>query len=381
MTMWLMIMYVTLILTGSCLIYLCNRVSRFSFMSGRFLQNAKLKFSLSAVLVFAVFFVVGLVLNFINAIVCAIYFALCWLTVDFLFWVFDRFKILNFEKTNNLSGMVAIGLSLAVLCAGWYADHHVWKTEYTFYSDKLSRDMKIVGFADSHIGTTFNAEGFAKHLAKIQEQKPDVLIVAGDFVDDDTTKEDMIAACKSLGTVKTTYGVYLVFGNHDKGYYGAAHRGFSGMELVDELEKNGVKVLFDETMLLADDLYLIGRRDYSVKKEQRGKRASMEELTANAEKSKFIFVADHQPADYENQAKAEVDLVFSGHTHGGQLFPFNQIGKWIGANNLVYGHEKRNKTDFIVTSGISDWAIKFKTGTKSEYVVINLLSRQNVSDR
>ena len=86
-------------------------------------------------------------------------------------------------------------------------------------------------------------------------------------------------------------------------------------------------------------------------------------------------MADHQPTDYNNQAKTEVDLVFSGHTHGGQLFPFNQVGKWIGANDLVYGHEKRNKTDFIVTSGISDWAIKFKTGTKSEYVVINLISQ------
>ena len=85
-----------------------------------------------------------------------------------------------------------------------------------------------------------------------------------------------------------------------------------------------------------------------------------------------MIVIDHQPTDYANQALAEVDLVLSGHTHGGQLFPFNQVGKWIGANDRIYGHEKRNKTDFIVTSGISDWAIKFKTGTKSEYVVINI---------
>ena len=85
-----------------------------------------------------------------------------------------------------------------------------------------------------------------------------------------------------------------------------------------------------------------------------------------------MIVIDHQPADYDNQTKTEVDLVLSGHTHGGQLFPFNRVGKWIGANDLIYGYEKRAKTDFIVTSGISDWAIKFKTGCRSEYVVIDV---------
>ena len=85
-----------------------------------------------------------------------------------------------------------------------------------------------------------------------------------------------------------------------------------------------------------------------------------------------MIVLDHQPVEYDKEADTKVDLVLNGHTHGGQLFPFNQVGKWIKANDLVYGHEKRKNTDFIVTSGISDWAIKFKTGTKSEFVIINI---------
>ena len=84
---------------------------------------------------------------------------------------------------------------------------------------------------------------------------------------------------------------------------------------------------------------------------------------------------DHQPNDYQNQADAGVDLVLSGHTHGGQLFPLNKVGEWIGANDRTYGFEKRGQTNFIVTSGLSDWAIKFKTGTKSEFVVIDLLGK------
>ena len=64
----------------------------------------------------------------------------------------------------------------------------------------------------------------------------------------------------------------------------------------------------------------------------------------------------------------------SGHTHGGQFFPVTYVGEWIGANDRTYGHEKRNGTDFIVTSGISCWELPFKTGTKSEYVIIDVKS-------
>ena len=88
-----------------------------------------------------------------------------------------------------------------------------------------------------------------------------------------------------------------------------------------------------------------------------------------------MIVLDHQPTEFNEKADANVDLVLCGHTHGGQLFPFNNIGKLIKANDLIYGLERRKNTDFIVTSGISDWAIKFKTGTKSEFVIINIRKR------
>jgi predicted MPP superfamily phosphohydrolase len=275
--------------------------------------------------------------------------------------------------------VTAIILSVIALSAGWYFNHHVWQTNYSLTTEKDVGQLKIAMFADSHTGTTFSAEGFAKHMAKIQEQNPDIVVVVGDFVDDDTSREDMVATSRILGDLKTKYGVYFVFGNHDKGYYGAAHRGFSGQDLIDELEKNKVKVLLDDGILINKKFYLIGRRDFSVEREQRGRRLSMQEWTQKLDKNKYTIVLDHQPTDYKNQADAEVDLVLSGHTHGGQLFPFNQVGKWIGANDLIYGHEKRNKTDFIVTSGLSDWAIKFKTGTKSEFVML-YIRQQNVKN-
>lgn len=78
--------------------------------------------------------------------------------------------------------------------------------------------------------------------------------------------------------------------------------------------------------------------------------------------------------DYVAQKDANVDLVLSGHTHGGQLFPLMTIENHsnIAEDDRVYGYEKSENTNFIVTSGISDWAIKFKTGCKSEYLIINI---------
>ena len=123
--------------------------------------------------------------------------------------------------------------------------------------------------------------------------------------------------------------------------------------------------------LIDNRFYIIGRKDFS--EILRGNpRQSMNELLQNLNKEKFSIILDHQPNDYNNQTDAEADLVLSGHTHGGQLFPLNKVGEWIGANDKTYGYEKRKQTNFIVTSGLSDWAIKFKTGTKSEFVVIDI---------
>ena len=67
-------------------------------------------------------------------------------------------------------------------------------------------------------------------------------------------------------------------------------------------------------------------------------------------------------------------MVLSGHTHGGQLIPLKQIAELtgVGGNDKIYGTEHNINSDFIVTSGISDWEISFKTGCFSEYVIIDI---------
>lgn len=369
MTMWIIILVVTLLLTALTLFYLANRIGKFYFLSNIF-TTKKYHQIICHAIVLLTFCLVGVAINFVNAIVCALHFAFVWLISDLLFYVFAKITKKSFAK--YYSGFVAIVTSIFILSVGWYLDHNVSKTEYDLYTSKNISPLKIAMFADSHLGTTFNAPGFIEHLGEIEKQNPDVLVIVGDYVDDDTNRDDMFEATKALGQFKSKYGVYFVFGNHDKGYYGSERRGFSSADLVNELEKNNVTVLRDEVLRINDDVYLIGRLDYSIVREQKGSRKSMKEFSEDINQTKYSVVLDHQPTDYKNQALSKVDLVLSGHTHGGQLFPINILMNFIGSNNAIYGLKTIDATNFIVTSGISDWAIKFKTGTKSEYVIINV---------
>jgi len=278
-------------------------------------------------------------------------------------------KVSKKDFSYNVQNLVAILLTVGYLGMGWYFAHHIYATEYTFSTEKnIGSDIRIVSFADLHLGITLDGESFAAEMKRVQETDPDVVMIVGDFADDDTKRADMIAACRALGELNTTYGVYFVFGNHEQGYFD--YRDFTIEDLHCELTKNGVHVLEDEAVLIDDRFYIVGRCDRSVEGRQ-----DADKLTADLDKSKYIVLLDHQPNDYDNEAAAGADLVISGHTHGGHIFPAGYIGYAIGANDKEYGTEVREGTTFVVTSGISGWAIPFKTGAVSEFVVIDVTPR------
>lgn len=351
------------------MVYLSGRFAKFSVVQKVAKGRKGMRFLLGFFLVLLILLATGLALGAINAMIIILHLMGIWLICDGVCKLVEKKRDKKFEV--YYAGVFALGLTVAYLLWGWYLAHNVWRQAYILETEKQVGAFRIVQFADSHVGSTFDGEGFAEKMQMIQSENPDIVVVTGDYVDDDTTKEDMIAACKALGRIKTTYGVYYVLGNHDKGYYNPEYRGYDGDDLIAELEKNNVTVLRDETVLIDNRFYIIGRLDRS--EEQRGAgRASMEELISGLDPKKYSIVLDHQPYEYEEQALAGVDLVLSGHTHGGQMFPINHLGELTGVDAKTYGLENRGDTNFIVTSGISDWAIKFKTGCRSEYVVVDI---------
>ncbi len=364
--MWIAIFGAVLLCSGGGAVYLVSRIHRFSFIEKLGEKHRKLSWLASAGLLL----LAGL-FGFINVwsvMVVLIHLFFFWLGCDITAWFIRRVR--KTERKKNYEGLCAILITAVYLSIGWYLAHHVFITDYQIRTTKDIDDMRAVLIADSHLGITLDGEDFAEQMQRVQQTKPDVVLIAGDFVDDDSEREDMVRACEALGELDTAYGVYFIFGNHDKGYY-EGYRDFTSDDLRKELEKNNVVILEDESILVNDSFYILGRQDKS--EEQRsGGRADMAELTAELDRDKYTIVLDHQPNAYDEEAASGVDLVLSGHTHGGHIFPAGQIGLLMKANDRVYGYEQRENTEFIVTSGISGWAIPFKTGTFSEFVVIDI---------
>lgn len=362
--MWLIIVSSVFALTGAGAAYLIAAVSRFEIIHSVAGDKKWLRLLISAAVVGGGFLTAVCSMNFVNAIVILLHVSVFFM----LAWLFVRIaeRISGRTLKADWQGWGAIGASVITLYAGYYLCNNVWKTEYNLETAKAGADVKIAMFADSHLGTTFGGGGLAVHLKEIERQEPDILLIPGDFVDDWSNREDLLAAAAALRNTHFRYGVWLSFGNHDEGFF--HERDFNADELRAVLKENGVHILEDEYALIGNKFYVAGRKDGML-----WKRKNMAELLEGADRSKYIIVMDHEPDDYANEA-GTADLVVSGHTHGGQLLPIKYIARLFHIYDRAYGMETRQGTDFIVTSGISDWAIKFKTGTKSEYVIINVAS-------
>ena len=324
------------------------------------ISNNKIRFIVSFLPIVIILFL----FNYVNAVVIFIHLAIFYLISIIILKLLN--KLLKKEYTINMISVLAIILTTIYLGIGAYLDYHVFETHYTIDTTKElgQENLRIIQISDSHIGTTFDGNGFYKHMEKISKINSDLFVITGDFVDDDTTKEDMIRSCEALSLISSKYGVYYIYGNHDRGYFN--YRNFSEKDLINELEKNNVIILKDEVKEINDYIYLIGRDDKT-----NTKRKTIDSLIEKLDSSKFIIDLNHQPNDYDNEQN-KVDLVLSGHSHGGQLFPLGYIGLLMGSNDEFDGIHKRENTTFIVNSGISDWAIDFKTGTYSEYVIVDI---------
>ena len=223
-------------------------------------------------------------------------------------------------------------------------------------------------FADSHIGTTFDGEGFMKEVEKINEENADIVFICGDFIDDGTGKEDMLKACEALGKIKSTYGVYYVYGNHDDQKYGYSRSGntdtFNHEDIKKELEKNHINVL-DDKVIEQDNVVIIGRADASYQRE------TSEKLLKSVNKKKYVIVLDHQPLDMDENVKNGSDLQLSGHTHGGQIWPMGTVQALL-TKTMRYGKKTIGNSTVITSSGIAGWGYPIKIGAPSEYAYIKV---------
>ena len=373
--MWRTIIFAAVGLATVAYIYTVLRARKLGFIK-RTAEDHRLLAWLLAFAVPGLFVFPFLAVSVFAAVTSLLHLFFVWLICDLAALIVLAVRRAKREK--YLAGYAAMIITAVILVLAWNNAHDVRRTYYSIQTESDSRETRDVYepfraglIADSHIGVTLDGEAFGREMERVQAEEPDAVFICGDFVDDDTEKEDMLAACEALGRLKTTDGVFYVYGNHDNGYYRT--RNFSAKELRQALTENGVVILEDEAAELSCGIVVIGRKDRSF-----GNRMGAEALMDSFSKDRYVIMLDHQPNDTFSETVSRADLALCGHTHGGHIFPAGWIGLKMGANDLIYGKRIMTTSDghattFIVTSGISGWAIPFKTGCISEYVVIDIL--------
>ena len=241
-----------------------------------------------------------------------------------------------------------------------------------------NRDLKVVLVADLHLGYSVGNRQMQRMVKKINDQNADLVVFAGDIFDNEyeaVQNPDRIA--KTLAGIKSRYGSFGVFGNHDvtERLLGGFSVASQDKEMRDPrfeefAKKAEIRILDDEVMLIDDAFYLVGRKDAQKPGDGTTNRMEPEEILSGLDKDKPIIVLEHQPKQLEELETAGADMQLCGHTHDGQMFPGNLTVKLMWEN--ACGYLKKGNLHSIVTSGVGVWGPAMRVGTDCEICPITI---------
>lgn len=292
-------------------------------------------------------------------------------------WIHSR-------TTFTVAGAICALLILLLSACGIFHAKYIKTTSYDVIINKTIPErtsMKVVLLADTHFGYNAGVLHARELVRKINKQKPDLVCIAGDIFDNEyDAVRDPEKLEKTLRGIKSTYGVYACWGNHDLNEeilagFTFKHKDGDLSDIKDPhmkkfLEDSNIHILEDESVLINDQFYVIGRKDASLTEKIHETRKAPAQLTEKLDRDKPIIMIDHQPKELQELADAGVDLDLCGHTHDGQTFPGNFTIKlmWENPCGLL---SKDNMTN-ITTSGAGVWGPAMRIGTDSEICSINI---------
>lgn len=284
----------------------------------------------------------------------------------------------------TVAGAICALLILLLSACGIFHAKYIKTTSYDVIINKTIPErtsMKVVLLADTHFGYNAGVLHARELVRKINKQKPDLVCIAGDIFDNEYDAiRNPEKLEKTLRGIKSTYGVYACWGNHDLNEeilagFTFKHKDGDLSDIKDPrmkkfLKNSNIHILEDESILINDQFYVIGRKDASLTEKIHETRKAPAQLTEKLDRDKPIIMIDHQPKELQELADAGVDLDLCGHTHDGQTFPGNFTIKlmWENPCGLLI---KDNMTN-ITTSGAGVWGPAMRIGTDSEICSINI---------
>ena len=236
--------------------------------------------------------------------------------------------------------------------------------ELEFSSSRISKDMRIVMISDTHINRTTPVEKVKRLVERVNALEPDAIVLVGDIADDkvEAVSEHMDA----LGELKAKYPPLYTFGNHEF-YNGLIPWQF-------KFKTMGFLIMFNHGVRIPDhNVYIAGIPDAHIANNSDVWNVNFIQAFKGAKEGNYRILLSHTPdfADYLN--KDSVDLQLSGHTHGGQIFPFHILAKY--ANKYLSGLYDVNGIKLYVSNGAGYWGPAMRLFAPSEITLIELKAK------
>jgi uncharacterized protein len=300
-----------------------------------------------------------------------LYFILIALFIDFarvinhFFHIFPGSLYIDYQQTKLVAFLVSISLVTLIVAIGFINARNPRIRKLELHVGKVvsgQKSLNIVMASDIHLGTIIAKRKANRLVETINSLHPDIVLFAGDVVDEDLAPVIKNNLGANLVQIKSKLGVYAITGNHE--YIG-------GVEpAVKYLQEHGITVLRDTAMLIDQRFYLVGREDRDRSRFTGKPRKELYELIKQVDFSLPVILLDHQPFNLERAVKPGVDLQLSGHTHHGQLWPFNYIT--TAMYEISCGYKLIGKTHFYVSTGFGTWGPPVRLGNRPEIVQIIL---------
>ena len=331
-----------------------------SYFAGRFLEN-RLPAGVCNIFIWVGAYWLGLMIYLLLGVLLTDILRL----FNYIIGFFPSFITRNYVRTKEITAIIILLVSIILVIAGRINALNPRIKTLTLKIPKKIENQKhlnVVMASDIHLGTLIGNGRLSYLVNKINSFNPDLVLLAGDIVDEDIGQVIKLNLGETLKMIKSKWGVYGITGNHE--YIG-------GVEpAVNYLEKHGVIMLRDTAVKLNDSFFIVGREDRSINQFGGKKRKRLSEIMKGVDKSYPIIMMDHQPFGLNEAVENGVDLQLSGHTHHGQLWPFNYITEMV--YEVSWGYKKKGNTHFYVSSGYGGWGPPIRLGNTPEIVNIKL---------
>jgi hypothetical protein len=266
-----------------------------------------------------------------------------------------------------IAGVAGGGVAAASAVGVWNALSHVLVRRVRVELPNLPRALDgttIAQLTDLHLGPTLGREWLEGIVARVNALKPDLVAITGDLVDGRVA--ELAGTVAPLRDLRSRYGTFFVTGNHE--YYSRA------VEWCEHLPTLGIRVLRNERVSVGGEqsFDLSGIDDFNARGMAPGHGADLGRALAGRDPARALVLLAHQPRAVHEAARLGVGLVLSGHTHGGQLWPWKHLV--LLQQPVVAGLARFGRTSIYVSEGTGFWGPPIRLGTRSEITLVTLAS-------